>query len=405
MKRLIIIIFFSLGFINVKAGQDSIQVSLLTVSPGEMVYEKFGHTALRIKDLKGGYDLVFNYGLFSFDSPNFLYRFVKGETDYQLGATETDYFITDYAMRGSRVTEQVINLNQEEANRLFELLKENYKKENRVYRYNFFFDNCSTRPKDIIIKSIDGNVEYTEIMESPLSFRDLVYEKTGGPNTWLSFGIDLTLGANTDKKVNREEAMFLPEYLMDYFSGAEIIRRDTIEEKQSLVGETRILIEDTQSEKYQNFIFSPIFIFWLLFAIFFAIFLVEIRRSKIFKILDTIVFIIIGLGGVVIYYLNFFSLHPSVDRNFNCFWMQPLDLYPAIMVWVKSGKKILYYYHFVNFVILIMLLIVCTFIPQQFNPAFYPLIMIIALRSFAHLIIGKKAQKKHNYRIEYANVK
>ena len=189
--------------------KDSLQISLLTASPGSEVYEKYGHTALRVKELHGRYDVIFNYGLFSFDAPNFLYRFVKGETDYQLGATRPEYFIPEYVLRGSDLTEQILNLNQQEATDVLNALQENLKPENRVYRYSFIFDNCSTRPRDIVAANIPGGVEYkTENIDK--TFRDLLHRQTG-PRTWLTFGIDLTLGARTYGKPTFEPRMFLPE--------------------------------------------------------------------------------------------------------------------------------------------------------------------------------------------------
>ena len=140
-KSILFYLFLLCNILTVFAQKDSLKVTLITISPGEQVYEKFGHTALRVQELNGRFDIVFNYGLFSFEAPNFLYRFIKGETDYQLGVVETGYFLTEYAMRGSEVTEQTINLTSAESEHLFNLVKENYKEENRVYRYNFFFDN------------------------------------------------------------------------------------------------------------------------------------------------------------------------------------------------------------------------------------------------------------------------
>ena len=399
MKKILSFLVFVFVCLNSFAFGDSLRISLLTVSPGELVYEKFGHTALRVKEINGRFDLVFNYGLFSFEAPNFLYRFVKGETDYQLGISETDYFMTEYAMRGSEVKEQVINMNNQESKLLFNLLQENYKKENRIYRYNFFFDNCSTRPKEIILKSLSNKVSFDSIHESPKSFRDLVYEKTGGYNTWLSFGIDLTLGANTDNKATLEQTMFLPGYLLLHFDKASIVTPSSLE---PLVRETITLIPGDNSEKSSTTLFSPLVVCWILFAIFLCFFIYEFYNKKIIKILDTIVFFIVGIAGIIIYYLNFFSLHPSVDRNFNCLWVQPFNLYAAFAIWVKSGKKILYYYHFTNFVVLVILLVVYAFLPQRFNPAFIPLILIITMRSLNHILIGNR-NKRHDYKIRYAN--
>lgn len=125
---------------------DSIRLSLLTCAPGEEIYSLFGHTAIRYENSSQGIDVVFNYGLFSFNTPNFIFRFSLGETDYQLGATDYERFAAEYAFFGRSVWQQTLNLTDEEKTELIRLLQENYRPENRVYRYNFFYDNCATRP-------------------------------------------------------------------------------------------------------------------------------------------------------------------------------------------------------------------------------------------------------------------
>ncbi|MEG1587146.1 MAG: DUF4105 domain-containing protein [Bacteroidales bacterium] len=361
---------------------DSLRISLLTASPGSEVYEKFGHTALRVQDLSGKTDLVFNYGLFSFNSPNFIYRFVKGETDYQLGITEFPYFTMEYAMRGSAVTEQILNIPADEASRIFRALMENYRPENRVYRYNFFFDNCSTRPRDIIARNLSDSIHYQE-SASQASFRELVYDKTGA-ESWLSFGIDLTLGANADRKASYREAMFLPEILLEAFSTATIGGKP-------LVNETIILVEEEPAQpKKEPFFTSPPVVCWGFFILILLLCFFELRRNKIFRPADTLIFGMAGIAGCILFFLNFISVHPAVDDNFNCIWLQPLHLFAAIAVWVKSLKRVLYYYHFVNFVALLSLLLFYGLIPQYFNAAFFPLIGVLMLRSAIHIILRLK---------------
>ena len=385
-KSILFYLFLLCNILTVFAQKDSLKVTLITISPGEQVYEKFGHTALRVQELNGRFDIVFNYGLFSFEAPNFLYRFIKGETDYQLGVVETGYFLTEYAMRGSEVTEQTINLTPAESEHLFNLVKENYKEENRVYRYNFFFDNCSTRPRDIILKSVSGNIGFKN-EENKLTFRDLIYEKTGGENNWLSFGIDLLMGANTDRVATNEELSFLPDYLMITFDSTFIVK-DSI--TYPLVSDKKIIFEKEEYDENSNLFISPFFICSILLVLFGILFVIELKRGKMFTFIDSSIFIIAGLVGIIVYFLNFFSQHPCVDNNYNCIWLQPLDIVAGILVWVKSTKKILYYYHFANFVLLFIFLVFCLFIPQHLNLAFYPLIMIIMSRSLQHILMGRR---------------
>ena len=149
------------GFANAYSSKpDSIRLSLLTCAPGSEIYAHFGHTAIRYENYTRKIDLVFNYGMFNFREPHFVWRFVKGETDYQLGITPYIYFRAEYAMRGSSVYQQVLNLTQAEKERLVALLEENYRPENRIYRYNYFYDNCTTRARDKIEEAIRGKVVY-----------------------------------------------------------------------------------------------------------------------------------------------------------------------------------------------------------------------------------------------------
>ena len=164
MKRFFLYTILSFFLLLPSAGQapansnDSIRLSLLTCAPGEEIYSLFGHTAIRYENPSQGIDAVFNYGLFSFNTPNFIFRFSLGETDYQLGVTDYEHFAAEYAFYGRSVWQQTLNLTDEEKTKLIQLLQENYRPENRVYRYNFFYDNCATRPRDKIEESIAGKV-------------------------------------------------------------------------------------------------------------------------------------------------------------------------------------------------------------------------------------------------------
>ena len=217
MKHIIAVILFLLLFLPTTYGQtsetdDSVRISLLTCSPGEELYSLFGHTAIRYEEPKRGIDVVFNYGLFSFRTPNFALRFALGETDYMLGAEDYDSFISEYMMSNRSVWQQTLNLTREEKTKLIGLLEENYRPENRMYRYNFFYDNCATRPRDKIRESIDGTVVYPDLEQEPVSFRDIVYRFTKG-HSWARFGFNLCLGVEADQPVTNEQMMFVPEYL------------------------------------------------------------------------------------------------------------------------------------------------------------------------------------------------
>ena len=148
---------------------ESIRFSLLTCAPGQVVYELFGHTAIRYQNFTRGTDIVFNYGMFDFDAPNFEYRFVKGQADYQLGVNSIEGFKRSYARRGSSVYEQELNLSLVEKQNLQQALFVNYQPENRVYRYNYFYNNCTTCARDQIEKCVQGKVVILKVRKESLS--------------------------------------------------------------------------------------------------------------------------------------------------------------------------------------------------------------------------------------------
>gem|GEM_PF-4059010 len=198
------IFLFLLGILSLSAMaqpklSEEARISLMTSAPyDEEVFTVYGHAALRIYDPKQNIDYIFNYGIFDFSKPNFIYRFAKGETDYKLGVADFQDYVIEYQMRGSDITEQVLNLTQEEKEHIWDALLINYRPENRVYRYNFFFDNCATRPAAILEKEINGSVDYQYPYQSQ-TFRDLINYCTRN-HPWLTFGCDLALGSPTDRE-------------------------------------------------------------------------------------------------------------------------------------------------------------------------------------------------------------
>lgn len=261
MKRTILyplLTLYLLIFSNgqaIASGNDSIRLSLLTCAPGEEIYSLFGHTAIRYEDPANGIDAVFNYGLFSFNTPNFILRFSLGETDYQLGATDYARFAAEYAFDGRSVWQQTLNLSKEEKAELIRLLQENYLPENRVYRYNFFYDNCATRPRDKIEESIDGKVIYpAEPQDGSLSFRDIVHQYCKG-HPWARFGIDLCIGSEADRPITQRQMMFAPFYLMDAFAGAQIVH-DSVQ--RPLVSGKELIVDALPEEEEGGWMPTPV---------------------------------------------------------------------------------------------------------------------------------------------------
>ncbi|MDH6386798.1 hypothetical protein M2474_000215 [Dysgonomonas sp. PH5-37] len=371
------------------AVSDSLQISVLTCHPwqGE-VYAVFGHTAIRVKDLKYGYDIAFNYGVFDFSSPNFMSRFVKGETDYVLSAYGYHFFLYEYQVRGVTVEEQVLNLTDAEKKKLYEALCVNAQPENRTYRYSFFFDNCATRVRDIIEKNVDGKIEYKPTGKNQ-TLRDLLHEFLKS-SPWLRFGIDLVIGSGADREITDNEKMFLPCYLMYAYSDAKILS-DTVAEKP-LVAESRNALEGSRFEDLTTATDYPLICGCLLFIItgLIAYFSVMKKKQIPLKVFSFILFAAAGAAGCVIFFLMFFSEHPCVDANWNLVWLNPLQLIFAFFFFFKFSSKAVYYYHFINFVALSLFLLAWFLIPQYLEIAFLPCILSLWLCSGANIWLNNK---------------
>ena len=382
MKKYLLLLFLLLCLVPAKAQirlSDEAQISILTAAPSdEEVYTLYGHTAIRVKDTQHKLDVVFNYGIFDFSKPNFIYRFTKGETDYKLAAYDFSHYIIEYQMRGSEVTEQVLNLTPDEINKIWTALVINARPENAVYRYNFFFDNCATRPVAIVEEQVDGKVQYNNPPE-PQTFRDLINYCTRN-HPWLTFGCDLALGSPTDRVATPHEMMFLPVYLKEEFEKATIVGADGSERK--LVKSTERLTEEvTDDTDNGKTWFTPMLCSILIFLLVASVTFLEWKKKTYFRGVDCVLFFLAGVAGTVLFFLCFISTHPCVRPNWSIVWLQPFDLLAVILFAVKKFRKAAYYYHFINFAALTLLLAGWHFIPQHMNIAFIPLVATIWLRS------------------------
>lgn len=358
---------------TMKVNPPAEQFSILTCSPGEEIYSLFGHTAIRYKDSESGTDIVFNYGIFSFNSPNFIWRFIKGETDYMLGITSFEYFCEEYYDRKSPVFEQKLNLDKEETRQLLAILMNDYKPENRIYRYNFFYNNCTTRAKDRVESIFKEGVTYKKDMPD-LSFRDIVHQFTKG-HEWSELGIDLCIASPADKKITKEEMMFAPFYYMDLLEHAYIGNSD-----RPLAQKAVKIVSPDERNTEANYP-SPLLCFIILFIITAAICAIEYKKNRTFWGYDIILFGGTGISGLIIAFLAFFSTHPAVSQNYLLFFMHPIHLIALPFMISKEIKRKKSYYHMANSVIIIIFFVTLPIIPQQFNHAILFLALSLLTRS------------------------
>ena len=368
--------------------QDSIRVSLLTCSPGQEVYSLYGHTAIRCVDFARGKDIVFNYGVFSFSQPYFIWRFVLGQCDYMVDAVYFDGFIRSYTERGSRVTEQILQLSGEEARMMMAYLIWNCRPENREYRYNFLYNNCTTMVRDVIERCVRGRVVYPARLPQRTT-RDILHEYTQG-HPWAAEGDDFLLGSAVDTLASDRAAMFAPEYLMWYADGAVIIGEDGRE--HPLVAEKRILTPGRTLPVEAEFPLSPCQVGWGLFALCVLVVLAELMQRRLFTLWSMLLLSAQGLVGVLLLFMFLFSEHPAVDSNWQIWPFTPLALFGLYFsACRRESWRARWWGSY--FCFLTPFLLFYPIIPQVFGNIVVPLTMCLLTRPIGFYLFCRRNRK------------
>ena len=308
-----------------------VSLSLLTCQAGQEAYSLYGHTAIHYVNADKGLDIAVNYGMFNFQKPHFVLRFIFGLTDYEMGIQPFDYFCASYAYERRGIIEQQLNLTPEEKRLICQAIEENYKPENREYRYNIFYDNCTTRARDMLLLPFLSNQETGMKVTIPRqdngpSFRELTHKCTEG-RPWATLGNDLLLGLKADRPTSVSEQQFLPFNLMADFDSATVTRQGMQAEK--LVAEKRVLIPMFDNAVEKEFPLSPTVCALLLALVIVAVSLIEHRKQKIFWLFDLVLLLLIGAAGLVLTAM-IFSQHPTVNLNLQILLLNPLAI---IMLW------------------------------------------------------------------------
>lgn len=401
-KLLSVLVTLLFLFPAAKAQNDSINAYLLTCEPGKAIYELYGHTAIWIEDSATGTDLVFNYGLFDFNTPHFVWRFTLGKTDYILGATRMRSFLREYSERGSEVFAQPLNLTQDETRRLYALLIDNSRVENRVYRYNFLFNNCATMALDKIQESVNGTVTYPQ-PDSVLTFRDILTEHTK-VRPWSEFAVDLIIGAGGDRPVGYRQEAFAPLHLKQLAQDAVIT--DTAGVERPLVLPYLRLVNPSHGVDFGTPVFTPLQVMWMLFMLVLLLTLIGWYRNKPYLLIDILLFGAQGVAGIIVALMYFFSEHPTLDTNWLVICLNPLPLIflPFAIRKIRKGRLSIFmvYQCLVSTAFLLFL----PAIPQTIEPAVMILIGAFALRAFSTVLfqltsgLRKEPQPKpHTWRI------
>ena len=353
------------------------EVSLLTADPGTELYSSFGHSAIRMREIgPDGRDMVFNFGTFDFDTPNFYGKFATGKLNYMLSVATYDRFIIEYDYYKRGLREQVLDLNQDQKDFLLQHLDAQYDPARRFYKYDFFYNNCATKIRDAFDIAMGDQLVWSDSIAEEKTFRNLIDEFVL-PLPWADFGIDLALGAVIDRPATELEKQFLPTYMEQAFANATIVENGV---SRPLVKQSRVLLEYPKENSQQSLL-NPSVVFWLLAVVFAALTLYGFKKGKLMKGLDVALFGTVGILGVVVNFLWFFTDHSATAWNWNILWAFPGHL---VLVWGLAARPnanwISSYLLFVLGATVVVLLL-WMFGLQSFSPALVPILLLLLLRA------------------------
>lgn len=312
-----------------QAPANELHFALVSCQPGPEIFELYGHEAMHIWGTYQGreMDFIVNHGLFDFGSPGFISRFVKGETDYFTGTQDTRAFLDSYAERGSGVTEYELNLTPAESDKLMQLVISDLQPPNNTYRYKYFTNNCATRLLSPIDSAIEGTVKYT--MPDTPTYRGLL-RKYGEGYPWYELGIETALGSGLDKKLTPREQLFLPLELGQTLPSA--LRPDG---KKLIIGSKEIVKEEDARLAPTLFILSPQFFAIVLLVLVLIFKIYSFFTGKPIKIITSLMSLLLGLGGCLVWFLTFFSDHEAASPNILAIWLNPLWFIILVTIWIK----------------------------------------------------------------------
>ena len=369
---------------STSTSKDSVVVSLLTCTPGNLVHELYGHTAIRVREVnkERPSDWVFNYGTFTFHQPHFMWRFVMGKVDYELSVEPFAYFYESYVRENRGVEEQVLNLTPDEERTIVNALSENVRPENAKYRYNFFYDNCTTRAVHIIESHLKGTIQWGEGAYEGKTIRDIVHEFSAN-SPWYKFGQDLLIGAEADRPATREVIQFSPMYTMHMADKARLQTADN--GTRPLVSMSLSLLPD-QLKVEKPYPLTPFGLFGILLAFTLLLSIYEIRKKTYYWGYDALLMLAQGLTGAIVTFLFLFSPHPTVDSNYLVVLFNPFPLvyFPWLMKHASLGRRSWGMY--VQAVMLLLTLLFMWFGPQQFPGEINLIVAILALRFLVHIV-------------------
>ena len=363
---------------------DSARVSLMTVAPGEFLYSTFGHSAIRVFDPANRLDRCYNYGTFDFDQPNFILKFCQGKLLYFLDIESYKGFERGNLMDRRSMSEQLLNLTQAQKQRIYELLQENAKEENRYYKYDFFYDNCATRIRDMVKSAYAQPILWdSSSLAMGTTMRQLLNPNMAS-QPWTHFGMNLGLGYAADRRALAQDFMFLPDYMHDMFAGARLNDTAALVLSERHVPET----------KFPTPVFEPGLTdrpFWVL-SLVALLGLLSMLNRRTERIFDTLFWFLMGLAGLILALLWFATDHSSTKTNFNLLWALPTHL---LVFWRSHRTGWVRGYFAIAGGLAALTLVFWKVIPQEMPVEAMPLAFLVAAKGLWRPVSDWVAQRRH----------
>ena len=353
------------------------EISIITIGPGDNLNDSFGHNGFRIKDSEKNIDVVYNYGTYDFNTPNFYLKFARGKLLYKVDYNNFTPFYDYYVRQNRWINEQILNLNPEDKQALFNYLLNNAKPENRNYLYDFLFDNCATRIRDVLVSVLGNDLHYSkDYISNEQTFRQLIQRNVYW-NSWGSFGMDIAIGAVVDQKATVWQHQFLPFYVMEAANGATITTNGS---QEKLVKSNVKIFKGTPTRVKFTFFTSPLFVMSILSFLIVFVTYKNYKNKKRSRYLDASIFVITGIIGLLLLLLWFGTDHSTTANNYNVLWAFPLSLLVSFTISKKSPKFWIGKYVFFQLLMLALLTIHWITGVQVFSYGLIPLLIALAVR-------------------------
>jgi len=377
MKKLLILFIFISNhcFSQQIKLSPSAELSVITCGPGtEELYASFGHSAFRVLDLENKIDQVYNYGTFDFNTPNFYLKFAQGKLLYQLRAYNFGRFLQSYHDENRWVIGQVLDLEPHQVQEVFDFLEHNAKPENRSYKYDFFYDNCSTKLYDVLEQVLGDKIIFeSDFDKEGYTHRDLI-ELNMSHQPWGDFGIDLALGANIDRKASSKEYMFLPDYVLEAFTSIQIREGEQVKPIVKRTEEILLSFDEEAAKKG----FTPIILLSILSLIIIIFTYLDYKKKSRNKILDSFIFSITGIVGIMLLLLWFATDHSTTANNFNILWAFAPNL--LFLFAMNKSARLSWYYVFTLLMLLDIMVLLWIFKIQVFHYSLIALLIGLYVR-------------------------